>query len=128
MAAEATTRMRCVTLHSIKPATFQILLRFMYTDQLPRDEELEQSSSPATIEEVFQNLLAAADMFQLERLKLVYAQKLWERVSPENVATVLCCAETHRCPELKNRCLEFFVVEKNFKVAVLTEGYSRSPG
>nr|CAB3483534.1 unnamed protein product [Digitaria exilis] len=93
------------------------------TDKLPRDKELGETSS-ATAIEVFQDLLAAADMFQLDRLKLLCAQKLWERVSPENVAAVLICAETHSCPELKNRCLEFFV-DKNFKVAVLTEGYFR---
>nr|CAB3483533.1 unnamed protein product [Digitaria exilis] len=113
----AEANMSRVTLHDVKPGTFQIMLRFMYTDKL-------EESSSANIE-VFQNLLAAADMFQLDRLKLMCAQKLWERVSAENVATVLGCAETHSCPELKNRCLDFFVVEKNFKVAVLTEGYYR---
>ncbi|KAF8646557.1 hypothetical protein HU200_065779 [Digitaria exilis] len=113
----AEAKMSCVTLHDIKPGTFQIMLRFMYTDKL-------EESSSATIE-VFQNLLAAADMFQLDRLKLLCAQKLWERVSAENVATVLGCAERHSCSELKSMCLEFFVVEKNFKVAVLTEGYFR---
>ncbi|CAL5013634.1 unnamed protein product [Urochloa decumbens] len=81
----ADANMSCITLHDIKPATFQILLR----------------------------------------LKLVCAHRLWERVSAENVATVLGCAETHSCPELKKWCLEFFVVEKNFKIAVLTEGYFR---
>ncbi|CAL5005197.1 unnamed protein product [Urochloa decumbens] len=121
--AEAT--MRCITLHEIKPATFQILLRFIYTDALPGDEELAIESSSTAAIEVFQDLVAAADMYQLERMKLVCAQKLWESISPENVATILGCAETHSCPELKSRCLEFFVVEKNFKVAVLTEGYLR---
>nr|TKW11276.1 hypothetical protein SEVIR_6G222500v2 [Setaria viridis] len=117
----AEAKMRCISLHGITPATFQILLRFMYTDALPRDEELE-GSSPI---ELFQHLLAAADMYQLDRLKLMCAHKLWERVSAENVATILGCAETHSCPELKSRCLDFFVVEKNFRSAVLTEGYLR---
>ncbi|KAG0524448.1 hypothetical protein BDA96_07G212300 [Sorghum bicolor] len=76
----ADAKMRCITLHDIKPATFQILLRFIYTDELPRDEEIQSSSSNI---ELFQNLLAAADM----------------------------------------TCLDFFVMEKNFKIAVLTEGY-----
>ncbi|CAL5005196.1 unnamed protein product [Urochloa decumbens] len=120
----AEAKMRCIALHGVRPATFQILLRFVYTDQLPRDEDLGIKSSSTAIE-VFQDLLAAADMYQLDRMKLVCAQKLWECVSAENVATILCCAETHSCPELKKRCLDFFVVEKNFKIAVLTEGYFR---
>ncbi|CAO2192150.1 unnamed protein product [Urochloa humidicola] len=122
----ADAKMRYITLHDVKPATFQILLQFIYTDALPGDEELavQISSSTAAIE-LFQDLLGAADMYQLDRMKLVCARRLWERVSAENVATVLGCAETHSCPELKNWCLDFFVAEKNFKIAVLTEGYFR---
>ncbi|CAO2184333.1 unnamed protein product [Urochloa humidicola] len=121
----ADAKMRCITMHDVKPATFHILLRFIYTDALPGDEELAvQSPSTAAIE-LFQDLLGAADMYQLDRMKLVCAHRLWERVSAENVATVLGCAETHSCPELKNWCLDFFVAEKNFKIAVLTEGYFR---
>lgn len=109
----------CIKLHEIKPATFQILLRFMYTDALPEVEELQGASAA----ELFQNLLAAADMYHLDRLKLMCAQKLWENVSAETVGVVLVCAEKYNCAELKNRCLDFFVVEENFKDAVLTEGY-----
>jgi len=115
--ADAT--MPCITLHDIKPATFQILLRFIYTDELPR---VEESSSDSSMD-LYLDLLAAADMYQLDRLKVMCARKLWECVSAETVAKVLGCAELHNCPELKRTCLDFFVVEKNFKIAVLTEGY-----
>ncbi|KAL6661114.1 hypothetical protein ACP70R_000498 [Stipagrostis hirtigluma subsp. patula] len=117
----ADAKIPCITLHDIQPATFQILLRFIYTDALPTDKELESSSGT----EWFQHLLAAADMYQLDRLKLICAQKLWEDVSAENVASVLGCAELHSCPELKKRCIDFFVVQENFNTAVLSEGYLR---
>ena len=120
--AMADAKMRCITLHDIKPATFQILLRFIYTDELPRDEEIQSSCSNI---ELFQILLAAADMYQLDRLKLMCAQKLWDRVSPETVAAMLFCAEMHNCPELKKRCIDFFVEEKNIRSVALTEGYLR---
>ncbi|GJN15682.1 hypothetical protein PR202_gb02618 [Eleusine coracana subsp. coracana] len=85
----------CIELPEIKPATFKILLQFMYTDALPGDDELKGSS----IVELFQNLLAAADMYHLDRLKLMCAQKLWEHLSADSVATVLGCAEKHNCAE-----------------------------
>ncbi|TVU05002.1 hypothetical protein EJB05_48149, partial [Eragrostis curvula] len=108
----ADAKMPCITLHDIQPSTFKILLRFIYTDVLPTDEELESSSTM----ELFQNLLATADMYHLDRLKLLCAQKLWERVSAETVAAILACAEMNNCQELKNS-------RQKFKDAVLTEGY-----
>ncbi|KAF8653750.1 hypothetical protein HU200_061864 [Digitaria exilis] len=114
-----------ITLHGIHPETFEILLRFIYTDALPAMEDPEGSSSSSTAMERLEDLLVAADMYHLDRMKLVCAQKLWERVSPDNVAAMLGFAETHGCPELKKRCIDFFVVEKNFRRVALTEGYMR---
>ncbi|RLN04383.1 hypothetical protein C2845_PM13G23000 [Panicum miliaceum] len=105
----ADAKSRRITMHDVKPATFRILLRFMYTDRLPPDEELG-SSSAAELLSLFQDLLAAADMYQLDRMKLMCAHRVFEFVSAESVAEVLGCAETHSCPELNNWCLEFIVV------------------
>jgi speckle-type POZ protein len=116
----ADAKMRCITLHDIKPETFKTLLRFIYTDELPR---VEESSSDSSVDYLYLDLLAAADMYQLDRLKLMCTRRLWECVSAGTVAKVLGCAEMHNCTELKRTCLDFFVVEKNFKIAVLTEGY-----
>lgn len=110
---------RSILLHGIRPETFRVLLRFMYTDALPGDELVESSSDV----DLFHDLLAAADMHQLGRLKLLCARKLWDCVSPETVAKILGCAETNNCSELKSACLDFFLLEENFKVAVLTDEY-----
>ncbi|XP_066351744.1 BTB/POZ and MATH domain-containing protein 1-like [Miscanthus floridulus] len=114
-----------ITLHDVQPEVFRILLRFMYTDTVPTDTDLIKHLEGSSATDLLQHLLAAADMYQLDRLKLMCAQKLWDCVSPETVAATLVCAEMHNCPELKKRCIDFFVVDKNFKSAVLTEGYSR---
>ncbi|KAL6661103.1 hypothetical protein ACP70R_000487 [Stipagrostis hirtigluma subsp. patula] len=114
--AEAT--MSSIALHDIAPATFKAMLRFMYTDALPGDDELGVAPTG-----VFESLLAAADRYALDRLKLLCAQKLWDNVSVDTVADALACAETYNCPELKSRCIDFVVDEKNFKKAVLTEGF-----
>ncbi|CAL5013613.1 unnamed protein product [Urochloa decumbens] len=75
--------------------------------------------------EMFQHLLGAADLYALDRLKLLCVQKLWNNVWVDTVATILACAEKYSCHELKNMCIGFFTVEKNFKKAVLTEGFAR---
>jgi speckle-type POZ protein len=120
----ADAQMDRITLHDVQPAAFRILLRFLYTDALPSDTELVKDLESSSAIDLLQHLLAAADMYQLDRLKLMCAQKLWDRVSPETVAAMLVSAEMHNCPELKKRCIDFFV-EKNFRSAALTEGYLR---
>ncbi|XP_044356135.1 BTB/POZ and MATH domain-containing protein 1-like, partial [Triticum aestivum] len=114
--SEAT--MPSITLHDIKPATFKVMLRFIYTDELPEEDELEDSSA-----QMFQDLLAAADRYALDRLKIICAQKLWQKVSVDTVATILAWAENYNCQELKNKCIDFFVVEENFRKAMFTDGY-----
>ncbi|KAF8653758.1 hypothetical protein HU200_061874 [Digitaria exilis] len=110
--------MSSITLHDIAPATFRAMLQFMYTDALPGDEELEDSPS-----EMLLQLLAAADRYELDQLKLMCAQKLGDNVSIDTVAAILTCAEMYSCSELKNKCIDFFVMEGNFKKAMLTKGF-----
>lgn len=114
--AEAT--MPSITLQDIAPATFRVMLWFMHTDALPGDDELGDSPT-----EMFKHLLAAADRYALDRLKIICAQKLWDNVSVDTVGDDLACAEIYNCPELKSKCIEFVVAHKNFKKAVLTESF-----
>ena len=115
----ADASMPSITLHDIAPATFKVMLRFMYTDACPADAELGDSP-----DEMLRHLLAAADRFALDRLKLLCASKLWDNVSVDTIATTLMCAETYNCPELKRKCIGFFGQGKNFKTkALLTDGF-----
>jgi speckle-type POZ protein len=116
----AEANMSSITLHDIAPATFKLMLRFMYTDACPADAELGDSP-----DEMFRLLLAAADRFALDRLKLLCASKLWDNVSVHTVADTLICAETYNCPGLKKKCIDFVGEEKNFKGAVLTDGFAQ---
>ena len=44
-------------------------------------------------------------------------------MTADNVAATLSCAKTYSCSELKNKCIAFFAEEKNFREAVLTDGF-----
>ncbi|XP_066323718.1 BTB/POZ and MATH domain-containing protein 3-like [Miscanthus floridulus] len=120
--AMADARMDRITVDGVQPAAFRILLRFVYTDALSMGNGSEIDSSSLSTE-LLKDLLAAADMYHLDRLKLMCAQKLWDRVSVETVAATLGCADTHNCPELKKKCIDFVMVDKIFKKVALTEGY-----
>ncbi|CAL5013621.1 unnamed protein product [Urochloa decumbens] len=113
--ADAT--MPSITVQDIEPAAFKVMLWFMYTDSLPEDE---LGDSPT---DMLQHLLAAADRYALDRLKLICSLKLIKYVSVDTVGFFLVCAETYNCVELKKKCLDFFAVEKNFKEAVFTDGF-----
>ena len=54
----------CVTIHDMKAAVFKLLLAFVYTDTLP--EEHEGANLDVA---VAQHLLAAADRYELTRLR-----------------------------------------------------------
>uniref|UniRef100_A0A8R7PA08 BTB domain-containing protein n=1 Tax=Triticum urartu TaxID=4572 RepID=A0A8R7PA08_TRIUA len=114
--SEAT--MPSITLQDITPATFGVMLRYMYTDALPADNL--PGGCPI---DMLQDLLAAADRYALDRLKIICAHKLWEEVSVETAATILACAETYSCAELKSKCMDFIVLGKNLKEAMFTESY-----
>ncbi|KAF8646547.1 hypothetical protein HU200_065768 [Digitaria exilis] len=110
--------MSSITLHGIAPATFRVMLQFMYTDALPGDDEL---GGPPV--DMIQKLLAAADRYALDRLKLICAHKLCDDMSVDTVAATLACAEMYSCSELKSQCIDFFAADDNFKKAVLTKGF-----
>nr|CAB3481487.1 unnamed protein product [Digitaria exilis] len=98
----ADAKMSSITLHDITPATFRL-------GDSPREK--------------LQDLFAAADRYALDRLKLLCANKLWDDVSADTIGATLALAERYSCPELKKKCIDFFGDEKNFRKAVLTDGF-----
>lgn len=120
LGAMADARVPSITVQDMEPAAFRAMLQYMYTDSLPADAELGDSDSLVAM---MQHLVAAADRYALDRLKIMCSLKLTENVSADTVGSILVCAETYGCPELKKRCLDFFAVENNFKKAAFTDGF-----
>ena len=91
----------------------QVLLHFMYWDSLPDIEELTGSSSKRAFTLMAQHLLAAADRYGLERLRLMCEASLCEHVAINTVATTLALAEQHHCFQLKSVCLKFVAMPEH---------------
>ena len=91
----------------------QAFLHFIYWDSLPDLEELTGMNSKWASTLMAQHLLAAADRYGLERLRLLCEASLCEHVAVNTVATTLALAEQHHCFQLKSVCLKFVSMPGN---------------
>ncbi|KAF9673320.1 hypothetical protein SADUNF_Sadunf10G0011800 [Salix dunnii] len=99
------------------------LIHFMYWDDLPEMEELVGLNSKWVSTMMAQHLLAAADRYALERLRLLCEARLCEDVARNTVATTLALAEQHQCIQLKSVCLKFIALPENLKAVMQTDGF-----
>jgi speckle-type POZ protein len=108
-----------VEIKDMEAATFRAMLHFIYTDSVPElDQPLELAVTLA------QHLLAGADRFGLDRLKVICEMKLANGITVDTAATTLALAEQHNFLQLKAKCVEFIVSTPAVLDAVLeTEGY-----
>ncbi|TVU45386.1 hypothetical protein EJB05_04873, partial [Eragrostis curvula] len=97
--AEAT--MPSITIQ-IYPAIFKMMLKFIYTDAFPGDDEFGDSPIKTV-----SSLLVAADLYALDRLKLCCAKKLWDIATVNIVPSILVLSDRYSCLELKEKCLDF---------------------
>ncbi|CAH8288732.1 unnamed protein product [Eruca vesicaria subsp. sativa] len=104
-------------------ALVQVLLHFIYWDELPDMQELIGLDSKSASTLVAQHLLVAADCYALERLKTICESKLCEGITINTVATTLALAEQHHCFQLKAACLKFFASPENLKAVMQTDGF-----
>lgn len=81
----------------------------------------ELAGAPSTSILLAQHLLAAADRYGLDRLRLLCESKLCENVSVDTVATTLALAEQHHAAELKAVCLKFAAA--NLAAVMQSEGF-----
>ncbi|KAL6643093.1 hypothetical protein ACP70R_021274 [Stipagrostis hirtigluma subsp. patula] len=71
---------------------------------------------------VWQNLLVAADRYDLQRLKLICGKKLWAFMDKSTVTTLLVLAEQYHCQELKEACLNFLKSPANLQAVMAADG------
>ncbi|XBI02191.1 hypothetical protein VPH35_130792 [Triticum aestivum] len=103
----------------MEAAAFKATLHFVYTDTVP-----ELADETETVMVMAQHLLAAADRFGLDRLKLICEGRLSGGISVDTAATTLALAEQHSCSLLKAKCLEFIVrTPATLSAVMATDGY-----
>ncbi|TVU30643.1 hypothetical protein EJB05_22274, partial [Eragrostis curvula] len=82
----------------------------------------DDNEDPEAERVMLQNLLVAADKYNLERLKLICGDRLGAYVDVNKVTTLLVLAEQYRCSELKEVCMEFFKSLENLKKVMADDG------
>ncbi|CAL5007573.1 unnamed protein product [Urochloa decumbens] len=110
----------CVTVEDMQADVFKALLQFIYTDSLPDWNDLDADECC----EIVRHLLAAADRYAMDRLKLLCASILVKYLNVENVATTLALADQHSCDRLKDVCIKFMASSDEMDAVVKTEGYA----
>ncbi|KAI9102210.1 hypothetical protein K1719_023720 [Acacia pycnantha] len=114
-----------VVVEDIEPFIFKVMLLFIYTDELPDIHDVVDSVPlpMCTHTAMMQHLLAAADLYNLDRLKSLCESKLCEDIGTDTVATTLALAEQHHCPQLKAVCLKFIVNPSNLGAVMESEAF-----
>ncbi|CAM0877797.1 unnamed protein product [Alopecurus aequalis] len=106
-----------IQIQEMEPSVFKALLRFIYTDSLPKMEvsssmkvegEVERSRAEAIW---LQDLLVAADRYDLQRLKSMCEEQLAKHIDLSSVTTVLALAAQRHCSGLQEACLGFLTVQ-----------------
>lgn len=114
---------QCIKVEDMEAPVFKALLHFIYWDSLPDMEEITGLNAKWASTLMAQHLLAAADRYALERLRLLCEVKLCEDVAINTVATTLALAEQHHCFQLKAVCLKFVALPENLRAVMQTEGF-----
>lgn len=105
----------CATNIVASPLESEVLkevLTFIYTDKAPRVDEMSEK------------LLAAADYYQLGRLKSLSEEALHKKLTVDNVMETLQLADLHSAHTLKQLTLEF-IKDGQAKLITKTEGWAK---
>ncbi|KAM3300159.1 hypothetical protein ACQJBY_041274 [Aegilops geniculata] len=108
------TTTAAIQIQDMEPDIFKALLGFVYTDLMPEMEaESEAEVEEGGADEVtwLRHLLAAADRFDLQRLKSMCEERLLEHIDLSSVSAILAVAAQLQCCGLKEACLEFLKVQ-----------------
>ncbi|GKV30507.1 hypothetical protein SLEP1_g39314 [Rubroshorea leprosula] len=97
-----------ILITDMEPKVFKALLHYIYRDTLIEDEGLSGTSAVTSVFNTLPaKLLAAADKYDLPRLRLMCESVFCKDISVDSVAHILALADHYRAMELKSICLRF---------------------
>ncbi|KAM7522768.1 hypothetical protein LguiA_012670 [Lonicera macranthoides] len=100
-----------IIVKDMEPNVFKAMLHFIYRDALDEDELVASTSSCAPPSSVFDSLtaklLAAADKYDLGRLRRLCESFLCKDISVNSAGRLLALADRYNATELKAVCLRF---------------------
>ncbi|KAI5020316.1 hypothetical protein ZWY2020_045204 [Hordeum vulgare] len=96
-----------IQIQDMEPNVFKALLSFIYTDTMPKMEARRAGAKVTWLG----HLLAAADRFDLRRLKSMCEERLCRLIHLTSVTAILNLAAQHHCHGLKEACLELIKVQ-----------------
>lgn len=114
-----------IVVKDMDPKVFKALLHFIYRDDLIENEEyMSTSPSPSMLSEydtLAAKLLAAADKYGLDRLRLMCESSLCKDISVNSVAKILALSERCHAMDLKAVCLKF--AAENLVAVMRSDGF-----
>ncbi|XWS42723.1 hypothetical protein CRYUN_Cryun16bG0038400 [Craigia yunnanensis] len=113
-----------IVVTDMEPKVFKALLHFIYRDTLIDDEEFLGTSSscmPSVSDALAAKLLAAADKYDLPRLRLMCESVLCKDISVNSVANILALADRCHAIDLKSVCLKF--AAENLVAVMRSDGF-----
>ncbi|XP_030526354.1 BTB/POZ and MATH domain-containing protein 3-like [Rhodamnia argentea] len=108
-----------VWVKDVDPPIFKAILEFIYTDEFP-DISISQIES-STSTNVLMHLMAAADYYCVNRLRLLCESRLSENITTATVAAMVVFADQHQFHKLKAICLKFAMA--NLEAVMESEGF-----
>ncbi|KAL5101630.1 hypothetical protein RYX36_005957 [Vicia faba] len=113
-----------IVVTDLEPKVFKAMLHFIYRDTLTEEADVVPSTSSSDFpgcETLRVKLLAAADKYGLERLKLMCESRLCNDIDVSSVASILTLADKCHAAELKAVCLKF--AAQNLAAIMRTDGF-----
>ncbi|CAK8538536.1 unnamed protein product [Lathyrus sativus] len=113
-----------IVVTDLEPKVFKAMLHFIYRDTLTEEADVVPSTSSSDFpvcETLIAKLLAAADKYGLDRLKLMCESRLCNGIDVNSVARILALADQCHAAELKAVCLKF--AAQNLAAIMRTDGF-----
>ncbi|KAL2240011.1 BTB/POZ and MATH domain-containing protein 4 [Sesamum indicum] len=112
-----------IMVSDMEPKVFKAMLHFIYRDALVEDELIASSScsAPLITDTLTAKLLAAADRYDLERLRRLCESRLCKDISVNSVTHILALADRYNAAELKTVCLRF--AAENLAAVMRSDGF-----